>query len=191
LPAQDDGAGRDAWQRPAEVLDALGVREGSVVADVGCGDGYFTFHLARRVGASGRVYAVDIDKEKIAAVRARAMREKWTNVEALVGEADDPKLPAAALDAVLVADTYHEFTKPEAMLAGIQRALKPGGLLAVIDAALEAGKPRVSYRDRHRIPEEIVREEAARSGFRFLEERPGFERPTPQKQYYFLIFAKP
>lgn len=172
-------------------MDALGIRAGGRVADVGSGEGYFTFHLARRVGPSGRVYAVDIDKNKVAAVRARAKREKRAQVEAIVGAEDDPKLPAGALDAVLVVNAYHEFRRYDAMLAAICRALKPGGLLAVIDGAVKNGQPRESYRERHRIPAELVREDAARAGFRFVEERAGFVRPERSKKFYFLIFQKP
>src|SRR5215475_3718772 len=99
---------RDEWQRPGEVMDALGVQSGHRVADIGCGYGYFTFRLAARVGAEGKVYAEDIDSEAIDKVRQRKQREKLDQVEPIQGESADPRLPDG-LDVVLIVDTYHEF----------------------------------------------------------------------------------
>jgi len=188
LGAQDS---RDAWQRPADVLDALEIRAGSVVADIGCGNGYFTRHLARRVGPGGLVYAVDIDPQTLDAVRRWAEQEEISHVRIVHGEPDDPRLPAAVLDAALIVDTYHEFTRPDEMLGKIYSALKPGGRLGIIDREVEAEGSRASYRRRHRIPRELVQEDAARQGFRFVREAPGFVRPRGSLQLYFLILEKP
>ena len=191
LPAQDDGKARDAWQRPREVMDALGISAGSVVADVGCGDGYFTFHLAERVGAAGRVYAVDIDESALKKLRQKAEKEKLTQIEAIVGAADDPRLAAESVEVVLIVNAYHEMRDYDAMLAALYRALKPGGRLAIIEGAIEGGQKRASYFDRHRIPKEVVREEAEGHGFVFSREAPGFTRTHDGKQFYFLVFGKP
>jgi len=182
---------RDGWQRPNEVMEALGVRRGSVVADVGCGRGYFTFHLARRVGSEGKVYAEDIDKERLASVEREARERRLSQIEAVEGTADDPGLPAVGVDVVLVVNAYHEFRHYQAMLEGIFKALKPGGLLGLIDGSASPGSRRDSYARRHRIPEQIVREEALHAGFQFLGERPGFTRPDDGKEFYFAIFRKP
>ncbi len=182
---------RDAWQRPGDVLDALEIREGSVVADIGCGRGYFTRHLAQRVGAEGLVYAVDIDAAALDALRRWAEQEKVSHVRIVRGEPDDPRLPAAVLDAALIVDTYHEFTEPDAMLEKIYAALKPGGRLGIIDRDVEAGDSRASYLGRHRIPRELVLEDAARHGFGFVREAPGFIRPRGNLAMYFLILQKP
>src|SRR5262245_13112805 len=101
---------RDEWQRPGEVMDALGVKPGYRVADLGAGYGYFTFRLAARVGADGKVYAVDIDEEAINKVRQRKEREKLEQVEPILSVSADPRLPND-LDAVLIVDTYHEDRK--------------------------------------------------------------------------------
>src|SRR5215475_1313736 len=85
LAGQDDGKARDAWQRPEAVMDALGIKPGSVVGDVGAGGGYFTFHLARRVGPTGKVYAEDILEEEVKKIRERAEGEKLVQVEAILG----------------------------------------------------------------------------------------------------------
>jgi len=191
LLGQDGGPARDAWQRPQEVMDALGLAAGSVVADVGCGRGYFTFHLAQRVTPAGRVYAVDIDEGDLQSIRNRAKRERLTQIQTVLGRIDDPQLPTGSLDAALVVNAYHEMREYDAMLARIYAAVKPGGLLAIIDSPSEAGQRRGSYYSRHRMPEDVVREDATRAGFRFLRAEPGFVRPQSNREFYFLVFEKP
>lgn len=172
-------------------MDALGIQAGSVVADVGSGAGYFTFHLAARVGPQGKVYAEDIDDEELAKIRRRAAEERLTQIEAILGAPDDSRLPAAALDAALIVNAYHEMRDYDAMLQGIHRALKPGGVLGIIEAVDTPGRPRRDYYRRHRLPAALVREDAARAGFRFLGEEPGFTRPRDKRQFYFLLFIRP
>jgi predicted methyltransferase len=191
LVAQNSGPARDAWQHPQRVMDALGVGAGSAVADVGCGPGYFTFHLAERVGPAGHVYAVDIDEGALTSVRQRASRDDLGQIETIRGDTDDPHLPSAGLDAALIVNAYHEMREYDAMLAGIYRALKPGGRLGVIDGAIEPGNDRSVYYRRHRIPSTVVRADAARAGFRFRDEEPGFTRNRDNREFYFLVFEKP
>jgi len=181
---------RDAWQRPGEVMDAMGAKAGSRVADIGCGFGYFTFRLAARVGSEGKVYGVDVDREAINKVRERKEREKLEQVIPVLGESADPRLPND-LDAVLIVDAYHEFREFEQTMQAVFRALKPGGRLIIIDGEARAGKPRTEYHRLHRIPEEVVREEIARAGFVFKESRPGFYDAEYGKKMYFLIFERP
>jgi len=181
---------RDEWQRPAEVFDALGVKSGHRVADIGCGFGYFTFRLAARVGAEGKVYGVDIDREAITKVRERKEREKVEQVEPILGESADPHLPDD-LDAVLIVDTYHEFRDYDRMMEAVFHALKPGGRLAIIDGEAPSGRPRTEYHRLHSIPPELVREEVTRHGFTFKESRPGFYDAEYGKKMYFLIFDRP
>jgi predicted methyltransferase len=189
--AQNSGPERDDWQHPERVMDALGVRAGSVVADVGCGRGYFTFKLAARVGAQGKVYAVDLREDDLALIRRHVNDDHLTQIETVQGAEDDPHLPAGSLDAVLVMNAYHEFAHHQAMLAGILRALKPGGLLALIDGAAPAGHSRDYYDGWHRLPEHFEREEALQAGFKFLRNEPGFTRANGSKQFYFLLLQKP
>jgi predicted methyltransferase len=181
---------RDAWQRPAEVFDGLGVKPGHRVADIGSGSGYFTFRLAAQVGVQGKVYAIDIDDGAIAKVRQRKEREKLEQVEPILGEADDPRLPND-LDAVLIVDSYHEFREYDRMMQAVFRALKPGGRLVIIDGEGPSGRPRTEYHRLHTIPAELVREEIARQGFVFKESRPGFYDAEYGKKMYFLIFERP
>src|SRR6187551_1160686 len=101
-----EGPDRDAWQRPDQIMDALLIGEGSVVADLGAGGGWFTVRLARRVGPNGRVYAEDVQKEMIGAIDRRVQREGLRNVVTTLGTQIDPRIPAATLDAVLIVDAY-------------------------------------------------------------------------------------
>ncbi|HEX5733828.1 MAG TPA: methyltransferase domain-containing protein [Blastocatellia bacterium] len=190
-PQESDRARkRDEWQRPGEVMDALGVKAGHSVADIGSGFGYFTFRLAARVGAEGKVYAVDIDPEAVNRVRQRKEREKLVQVEPILGESADPRLPGG-LDVVMIVDTYHEFRDYDRMIQAVFRALKPGGRLGIIDGEAPSGRPRTEYHRLHSIPPELVRAEVTRHGFVFKESRPGFYDAEYGKKMYFLIFESP
>jgi predicted methyltransferase len=191
LPSQDEWKIRDTWEKPQEVMDVLGIKSGSVVADVGAGEGYFTFRLAARVGPTGKVYAEDILDDRLDKIRARAGKQKLTQIETILGATDDPRLPAEQLDVVLVVNAYHEMRDYDAMLRGVFRALKPGGLLGIIDAPAKPGEPRENYYDRHRIPEQAVREDTSRNGFGFLRQRPTLTPPDSDRNYFFLVFQKP
>jgi predicted methyltransferase len=191
--AQDDKArfaARDSWQRPEEVMDKLDIKSGSVVADVGCGSGYFTFHLAQRVGPAGKVYAEDVNSEVLRKIQARIVEEHLTQIETIQGKPGNPDLPVEKLDAILMMNAYHEMKDFNQMLSGMHRALKPGGTLGIIDHEADLGQPRSEYQERHRIPEELVREDLARNGFHFLRSEPGFLSTDTQKKFYFLIFDK-
>lgn len=181
---------RDEWQRPAEVFDALAVKPGHRVADIGSGSGYFTFRLAARVGAEGKVYAVDIDQKAIDKVRQRKEREAVEQVEAILGESSDPHLPND-LDSVLIVDSYHEFREYDRTIQAVFRAMRPGGRLVIIDGEAPSGRPRTEYHRLHTIPAELVREEVASQGFVFKETRPGFYDAEYGKKMYFLVFEKP
>lgn len=191
LAAQDDWKVRDDWEKPREVMDVLGIKAGTVVADVGAGEGYFTFHLASRVGPTGKVYAEDILDDRLEKIRSRAAKEELTQIETIHGETDDPRLPTERSDVVLISNAYHEMRDYDKMLQGIFRALKPGGLLAIIDAPAKPGNRRDSYYERHRIPEKLVREDTARNGFAFVRQLPTFTPPDSDRTYFFLIFQKP
>jgi len=181
---------RDAWQRPAEVMDALGIRAGQTVADVGAGSGYFTFHLASRVGPKGKVYAEDISDDQLQRIRQQVAREGLSQIETTLGTVSDPKLPTGALDAILVVLAYHEMHDYDAMLGGLNRALKPGGLLAIIDDEADPGEARSVSAEQHRIPKAFVLEDGDRNGLHFVREEKGFQ-SDPNHHWFFLIFEKP
>lgn len=123
---------RAIWQKPDEIMDALNIADGAVVADVGAGAGWFTVRLARRVGPNGRVYAEDIQRPMLEAINYRVSREGLTNVRTVLGTPEDSKLPNG-LDAVLVVDVYAEVANPVSLLSDIARALEPHGRLGIVD----------------------------------------------------------
>jgi len=181
---------RDAWQRPQEVFDALALKPGHRVADVGCGSGYFTFRLAAQVGVEGKVFAVDIEQKAIEKVRLRKEREQLKQIEPILGESADPHLPND-LDSVLIVDSYHEFREYDRMMQAVFRAMRPGGRLVVIDGEAPIGRPRTEYHRLHTIPPDLVKEDLTRNGFAFKESQPGFYDAEYGKKMYFLVFEKP
>ena len=159
---------RDTSQRPIRVADALGLKAGGAVADVGAGGGYFTFRLAARVGAQGKVYAEDIDEGALAQIRQQAEEKKLSQIQTVHGSQENPKLLTLSVDAVLVVDTFHEFTHPDAMMAGIVSALKPGGRLGVLDRSARLGMKPAEYMDDHRLPQEMLIDRVTRAGLRLV-----------------------
>ncbi len=133
-----DDPARDAWQKPDEVIALLAPGPGQIVADIGAGTGYFERHLTRAVGGAGKILALDTEPTMVAYIAERATRELWSNVVAQVVAADDPGLPAAAVDRILVVDTWHHLPDRPRYAARLAAALRPGGTLAVVDFTLEA-----------------------------------------------------
>jgi ubiquinone/menaquinone biosynthesis C-methylase UbiE len=128
---------REKEEQPTKLLDTLKLKPGEVVADVGAGSGYLTFRMAERVGPTGKVLAVDIQPEMLALIRQRMKQKGVTNVEPVMGTVSDPKLPAAAVDTILMVDVYHEFSHPYEMTAAMVKALKVGGRLVFVEYRLE------------------------------------------------------
>lgn len=173
---------REAWQKPDQVMDALHVAEGTTVADLGAGGGWFTMRLARRVKQSGRVYAVDVQRLMKEAIERRVQREGLTNVTAVLGEELDPKLPPQALDAVLIVDAFHEMADPVVLLRNVARALKPRGRIGIIDYREGQGGPGPDPQDR--VPAAAVVAQAAAADLKLI----GEEKFLPYQ--YFLIFGR-
>jgi len=173
---------RDLWQRPDQIMDAMGIADASVVADIGAGSGWFTIRMARRVGPQGLVYAEDVQPEMINAITRRVQREGLTNVRAVRGQNSDPRLPARSLDAVLVVDAYHEVEDRVTMLTNLARALKPQGRIGVVDFKLDGTGPGPSPEER--VSPDVVVKDAAKAGLRLVRQ----EAFLPYQ--YFLIFGK-
>lgn len=127
-----DDPRRDAYQKPAEVIAALGVKAGDTVADIGAGSGYFALRLAEAVGAGGRVYAVDVSPDMVRHLNARVRDAKLANVSTILAPPDDPLLPVA-VDLVLIVNVWHHIDDQASYLAQLKRALEPGGRLVMID----------------------------------------------------------
>ncbi len=177
-----EGPDREAWQRPDQVMDALGIADGSRVADLGAGGGWFTVRLARRVGPQGRVYAEDIQKEMIESMARRVQREGLRNVTMVLGTPDDPKLPRNTVDAVLIVDSYHEVERPVALLRNVREALAPSGRLGIVEFKKDGWGPGPPLDER--VDEAVVIRDAEAAGLRFL------RRETFLPYQYLLLFGK-
>ncbi len=128
-----EGAPRDAWQKPDEVVKYLRLRPGDVVADIGAGTGYFTRRFAAVVGEQGRAIGLDIEPSMVTYINAEAIKQGITNLSARQVPADDPLLAARSVDVVFICDTYHHMQARVAYARLLARALKPGGRVVVID----------------------------------------------------------
>jgi predicted methyltransferase len=177
-----EGPDRDLWQMPDQIMDTLGIAEGSVVADIGAGGGWFTIRLARRVGASGVVYAEDIQPQMLEATMRRVAREGLRNVRRVLGTSDNPRLPPGALDAALIVDTYHELDNPDAMLRNIAASLKPQGRVGVVDFRRDGLGPGPALEERVD-PDDLVRDAEA-AGLRLV------RRETFLPYQFLLVFSR-
>ena len=128
-----EGFGRDEWQKPEEVLRALRIEPGQVVADLGSGSGYFTFRLARAVAPGGKVYAVDLDQDMNEYVAAEARKRGLTNVDVIVARPDDPSLPPSGVHLIFSANTYHFLKDRAAYFANARKYLRPGARVVIVD----------------------------------------------------------
>jgi ubiquinone/menaquinone biosynthesis C-methylase UbiE len=180
-----EGPDRDDWQQPDQVMDRLGISDGSKVADIGAGGGWFTVRLARRVGPNGVVYAEDIQKPMIESIARRVKREGLANVKTILGTVADPGFHGVAtnLQAVLMVDTYTQVEDPVALLKRIVPALAPGGKLGIVDFKTDgAGGPGPVLESR--LNPETIKAQANSAGLTLLREE------SFLRYQYFLIFVK-
>lgn len=175
-----DDPERDGWQKPAEVVKALGLAPGMTVADVGAGTGYFSRYLAEAVGAGGTVFAVEVEPNLVTHLRERSEKEGTGNVVPVLGSADNPRLPAGGVDLILIVDTLHHIDDRPAYLRRVQRALKPGGRIAVVDFKKEESP--VGPPPEHRLARDQVLQEFELAGYRLVEEK------ALLQYQYFLLF---
>jgi cyclopropane fatty-acyl-phospholipid synthase-like methyltransferase len=154
---------REAEEEPSRAIEALDLRAGMTVADIGAGSGYYTVRMARKVGAGGRVYATDIQVGMLSLLQRRAKQEQLQNIVPVLGAVDDPRLPPGSLDLALMVDVYHELSSPQAFVRRLREALKPDGRLVLIEFRKE--DPRVPIREEHKMSVEQVRQELSADGY--------------------------
>jgi ubiquinone/menaquinone biosynthesis C-methylase UbiE len=178
---------RDQWQRPLDVLQALDLQEGAIVADLGSGAGYFALKLSHAVGNRGRVLAVDLRRLSLFFLWTRALRRGQHNVHVIVGEENNPRLPTGTLDAVLICNTFHEFSNPELMLNHTFRSLRPGGHLVVVDRAPRGSEAEHS----HEMPLKVVEVGLRRNGFEIVRQDDRFIDRPGDDLWWLVIGRKP
>jgi ubiquinone/menaquinone biosynthesis C-methylase UbiE len=152
---------RDNYHQPDKVMDVVGVEPGMVIGEVGAGHGYFTFHLSRRVGNTGKVYANDIAARALAAIRRKCEEEGITNIQTIVGEVEDPLLPDGELDMVFIVNAFHDLAKPVKLLNNLVTSLKPGAPVVIIDRDPD----KVGGYNRHVLTQEEVLDHIKNSAF--------------------------
>ena len=172
-----DAPGRDEKLQINRVMNILGIESGKNVADIGAGSGWFTVRAAKRVGAEGKVFAVDINPDAISHIQSRAQQEQLSNVSEILSKPDDPRLPPDSVDAVLLLKTYHEVAHPVELLRNLRPALRAGAKIGVID--------RNGNGENHGVGKDIVIREVQEAGYRLLKQydfvKDGMD--------YFLVFT--
>ena len=190
---------RSEEERVAEmttrVVALLGLKSGDTAADVGCGDGFYTIPLARFLGPSGKVYAEDISDDQLSKLKKRLDEQGLRNVEVVNGAPEDPKLPQGILDGALIVNAYHEMTAHEAMLSHVISALKPGGVLVLMDGMWDEHESR--SRDEqvkfHELAPTLAKSEVEKAGFQIVEVRDPFIERAPDrdgKSRWWTIIAR-
>ena len=174
-----EGFGRDKWQEPEQVIADLELRPGDRVADLGAGAGYFTFRLAKAVGPTGHVYAVDVDKGLIEYISERARDDGFANVSVILAKYDDPSLPVDSVDLIFTSNTYHHLEDRVAYFRNARKYLRPGGRVAIIELA---GKGWFDSWFGHWTSSATIREEMEAAGYQFQHE---FTLP----RQFFLVFG--
>jgi SAM-dependent methyltransferase len=173
-----EAPGREDRLQINRVMEILSITQGKAVADIGAGSGWFTVRAAKRVGAAGVVYAVDINPEAIRYMSERARKEQLQNVKAILSKPDDPLLPGHSIDAVLLLKTYHEVAQPVVLLQNLRAALRPGAKIGVID--------RNGNGEDHGVSRDVVVKEAKEAGYSLLEQ---YDFVKGDKMDYFLVFT--
>ena len=184
-------AERDEWQRPSDVIQALDLKPGNVVLDLGCGSGYFTLKLSRPVGKRGRVIAEDIRRLPLVFLWVRAFQRGQHNVSVVLGDPNDPRLHGP-VNAVLIANTYHEFTDSQPILAHVYQSLLSGGQMVVVDreprpATTSSAQTAAEH---HAISAEQVQGELLRAGFAIDSRQDRFIEEDPSNENWWLITAR-
>ena len=178
---------RDQWQRPLDIIRALNLQPGNTVVDLGSGAGYFALKLSPAVGERGQVLAVDLRRLSLVFFWTRALLRGQRNIHVIVDEEDNPRLPIGSVDAVLICNTYHEFSIPELVLNRVFRALRPGGRLVVVDRAARAGEAQHA----HEVPLKIVEGQLRNQGFEILGQDDSFIVRPPEDVWWLAVGRKP
>ncbi|SEK51451.1 Predicted methyltransferase [Aquimarina amphilecti] len=174
---------RDTWMKVSEIFKISEIKSGSIVADIDCHEGYLSVHMAKAVGNSGKVYAVDVRKDRLEKLDAHIKDRSLTNVITTLGDYDNPKLPLDSLDVVVILDTYHEMEDYIKILTHVKEALKSGGNIVLIEKFKEhmLNKPRKDQTEAHTIAMHYVKDELINAGFIIKTEIKDFGRWKKEK----------
>jgi SAM-dependent methyltransferase len=173
---------RDRWQRPADIVGSLNLRQGSTVVDLGCGSGYFALKLSEVVSSDGTVYAIDIRRLPLMFLWLRSLIRHQGNVRTILGSIGNSRLPANAADAILIANTYHELADPDAMLDQTFGSLVPGGRLVIVDPIRT---------ERGELPPSVVEQKLLGRGFDVVNRDDCFIDQSVRGRWWLIVARKP
>jgi SAM-dependent methyltransferase len=176
-------ADRDRWQRPADVIRYLNLKNGNTVVDFGSGAGYFALKLSDAVGHEGQVIAVDLRKLSLLFLRVRALVRDKHNIRTVPGDPDNPHLAADTVDSVLVVNTYHELTEPQSILRQLSQALRQGGRLVIVD--------RIEGADEHHVSPALVERALRNEGFEITARDDSFIQRPGEDSWWLIVAVKP
>ena len=176
-----EGFNRDKWQKPEEVIRALRIQPGQVVADLGSGSGYFTFRLARAVGPGGKVYAVDVDEGMNQYITAQTRERGLANIDVILAKPDDPLLPPSGVHMIFSTNTYHFLENRAAYFDSASKYLRPGGRVVIIDFS---SRQWFDIFGAHYTPGDVIKSEMKKAGYTLQQE---FDFLPKQ---HFLVFSK-
>ena len=185
---------RDEWMDVERIFRMAGVRPGDAVADVGCHEGYLSVRLAEAVGKKGKVYAVDVREDRLNTLEKNARERKLSQIQTVLGDYDNPHLPAEQLNIVFVMDTYHEIKAYEVFLEHLNAALKPGGRIVILEKLKEhaRNKSREDQVLSHTLSSKFVKKELKKAGFTLITEieHLGYWEEERDKKIWMLVAQK-
>jgi len=182
-------ADRDLWQKPSEVIAALHLSPGDTVFDLGCGSGYFAVRLSSVVGKGGKVFAEDIRRLPLFFLWLRTVLRN-SNVEILHGEPSDPHLPVNGVNAVLIANTYHELSDSRSIVSAVSKALTGGGRLVIVDRQPAPAPAGAAVEPDHAVSLAQVETELHQAGFSVVVQDDRFIEQDPGHQSWWLLVAR-
>lgn len=192
--SENDWEERDTWMNIHDIFEEAGIHKGSYVADIGCHEGYLSIHLANKVGIDGKVYSVDVREDRLEMLDENVKSRNLANVEIILGDYDNPKLPINRLDVVFIMDTYHEMEEYNTILKHVYKSLKSGGRIVIIEKLKShiKGKSRADQVDAHSLSPKFVKKELMSAGFMLLhqEDNMGAWENDKDKVIWMLIAQK-
>jgi ubiquinone/menaquinone biosynthesis C-methylase UbiE len=171
---------RDFWQQPEKVMDVIGVKPGMIIGEPGAGEGYFTFHLAKRVGERGHIYANDINENALLHIEMECKKKGITNITTVIGEVENPMLPMGKMDMIIMVYVLHDLEKPVEFLRNIIPSMKPGAKLVLLER--EPLKTKNEYDKTHFLTKEKILRLTSEAGFHLRR----FETFLPKDSIYIL-----
>lgn len=184
---------RDRWQNVPAILEAMGLKSGQTIADIGSHQGYMTFKFAKAIGREGKVFAVDVSNSQLETLNRLLKEQEVGNVETILGDYDDPKLPKNSLDFAFIMDAYHEMDDYKDILRHIKSALKTDGKLVILEPIGDdrRGMKRREQERRHEIDMSYVIEDLEEAGFKITRQKdPFIDRTKKKKDKLWLLIAE-